>query len=456
MPNTIQHKRSITPGAVPSAGALAAGELAVNTADGRVFAKKDDGSVVDVAATRAHKSSHATGGTDALTPADIGAASIPTSPLAITKTGDYIIAQSPLHYVTTTPQGIQIGDTYYALSGKFITNWSYSESSLSTSGGPVLTSLGMSDLRGVTGAFSVTANSLTSLSFPELAFVGGNMSASGTLIASISFPSLLYSGNLNIVNNSVIQQFNFPSLRLVGGQVQLGNSPVATSVELPVLEVVRGNLTLTNLPLVTSISLPMLRFAAGSTLAIEFSNALTSVSLPSLVAVSSLRITGNPSLTSVTLNANIRVISGNFDVFGCALPVANIDALLQTLAALDGTNGTIAFGSGRSANLSGGTNAAPTSISTTTRAGSSFVCAGTTCTVNWTGHGYATGDVLRISGITTATNANRYARITVVNANQFTYAITSQTATGAGTATVRLTPSSINALITRGVNLTTN
>jgi hypothetical protein len=84
------------------------------------------------------------------------------------------------------------------------------------------------------------------------------------------------------------------------------------------------------------------------------------------------------------------------------------------------------------------------------------VCAGTTCTVNWTGHGYATGDVLRISGITTATNANRYARITVVNANQFTYTITSQTATGAGTATVVKAGASANALVTRGVTLTTN
>lgn len=54
MPNTIQHKRSSTPAAVPNANALAAGELAVNTADGRVYMKKNDGSVVDVAATRSH------------------------------------------------------------------------------------------------------------------------------------------------------------------------------------------------------------------------------------------------------------------------------------------------------------------------------------------------------------------------------------------------------------------
>lgn len=46
MPNTIIHKKSSTPGAIPAPGSLAAGELAVNTADGVVYLKKDDGTVV--------------------------------------------------------------------------------------------------------------------------------------------------------------------------------------------------------------------------------------------------------------------------------------------------------------------------------------------------------------------------------------------------------------------------
>lgn len=58
MPNTLRHKRSSTASAVPSAGSLAAGELAVNTADGRVYLKRDDNAVIDVGATRAH--THAT------------------------------------------------------------------------------------------------------------------------------------------------------------------------------------------------------------------------------------------------------------------------------------------------------------------------------------------------------------------------------------------------------------
>jgi len=122
---------------------------------------------------------------------------------------------------------------------------------------------------------------------------------------------------------------------------------------------------------------------------------------------------------------------------------------------MDGTNNTLAYGTGRSVTITG-TSSAPTNLGSTTQSGSSFVGAGTTCTVNWTGHGYATGDVLRISGITTLTNANRYAVITVVNANQFTYTISSQTATGAGTATVIKAGASAKALVTRGATLKTN
>ena len=44
MAQTIKLKRSATEGKVPSTGNLALGELAINTYDGRVFFKKNDGS----------------------------------------------------------------------------------------------------------------------------------------------------------------------------------------------------------------------------------------------------------------------------------------------------------------------------------------------------------------------------------------------------------------------------
>lgn len=48
MADTIKLKRSATASAVPTAGQLELGELAINTADGKLYLKKGDGSVVDV------------------------------------------------------------------------------------------------------------------------------------------------------------------------------------------------------------------------------------------------------------------------------------------------------------------------------------------------------------------------------------------------------------------------
>lgn len=45
---TFRHKRNSTAGATPAAGTLVTGELAVNTADGKLFTKKDNGTVVEI------------------------------------------------------------------------------------------------------------------------------------------------------------------------------------------------------------------------------------------------------------------------------------------------------------------------------------------------------------------------------------------------------------------------
>jgi hypothetical protein len=63
MANTILHKRSSTPGATPTAAQLALGELALNTADGKVFMEKGDGSVVEVSYRDARVDAHLSGGT---------------------------------------------------------------------------------------------------------------------------------------------------------------------------------------------------------------------------------------------------------------------------------------------------------------------------------------------------------------------------------------------------------
>ena len=73
----IQQKRSATPGAVPTALDLLAGEIAINTADGQAYILKDNGAIVSLGATGATGAAGATGATGATgAAAVIGAGSV--------------------------------------------------------------------------------------------------------------------------------------------------------------------------------------------------------------------------------------------------------------------------------------------------------------------------------------------------------------------------------------------
>jgi hypothetical protein len=51
MSTVIQLKRSETASAIPTAGQIAVGELAVNLADGTLYSKKTDGSIIEIGTT---------------------------------------------------------------------------------------------------------------------------------------------------------------------------------------------------------------------------------------------------------------------------------------------------------------------------------------------------------------------------------------------------------------------
>ena len=48
MATVVQLKRSETTGAIPGANDISVGELAVNLADGALYSKKTDGSIIEV------------------------------------------------------------------------------------------------------------------------------------------------------------------------------------------------------------------------------------------------------------------------------------------------------------------------------------------------------------------------------------------------------------------------
>lgn len=431
----------------------------------------------------------------------LGAISLPSSGLSITKTGDW----SPINssgppvpsFTFTTPIATDIDGEFNRYDGKWILSFGYTEPSSSVSGIPRITSLSFNDLIGVTGAVTISAPFLSGIGLPTLSHCGNiniTLSSSGVPLtipnlitagdfssssASVSLPSLktltgsllgplpalsapllkTIIGNISSANVGYSATLSLPSLVRIGGSFSLNILPSLTSISLPALSSVGANVAPSNIA-ATELSFPSLQYIGGS---INPSNisALTTISLPSLIVCGGgISITNSvANLANFTLptNGTLKNINGNINITSGALTQASIDNILEALSSLDGTNNTVIYGSGRTVTITG-TSASPSNLGSTTTAGSNFVCSSTTCTVNWTNHGYTTGDVLRISGVTTATNANRYATINVVNANQFTYttALTAGTLTGGGTATVIKANNSIKALVTRGVTLTTN
>ena len=297
----------------------------------------------------------------------------------------------------------------------------------------------------------------TSFAFPNLeGCTAGFMSNTpSSTITSIDAPNLLYSGFMGgtFVTYANLTTISLPKIVYLGSFFSSCTLPV-TTLNLTSLVFI-GQLQF-NVNSLTSLDLSSLR-QVGSSISLN-STSCTSVNLSSIISVGSTFTLGMPLLTTLTLPTlgTWKALSGNVSLGSASLNQTSVDNLLSALAYMDGTNNTLAYGSGKTVTISAGLSSAPTNLGSITTAGSNFVGSTTTCTVNLTSHGYATGDVLRISGITTLTNANKYAVITVVNANQFTYTITSQTATGAGTATVVKAGASAKALVTRGVTLTTN
>jgi hypothetical protein len=416
-----------------------------------------------------------------------GAAALPSTGLSITLGGGWWVG-SPKPFFNLVPaQATQFGSAYNRYTGKWVTGFIYNEASYTT--GTRLTAITFSDLEGVTGNFSpatcagltsltadslayvggnftpATMASLTSLSFPNLTNVFGNFNPSSmTNVASLSLANLVYVGGsftpaVGYDGTSAFQSsgtLSVPNLAYIGGSLSGSSSGLGSAWSFPSLTYIGSTLTV-SFGYMSSLSFPSLSYLGTGGISMTSAPRLGTISLPALTyCLGGMSFIGTPNLTSVTLpvDGTLKLFSGSFSMSSTgSLSQSSVDNVLQALASLDGTNGTTSYTQAVTMTASC---SAPSNSGSTTTTGSSFVCSGTTCTVSWTAHGYATGDVLRISGITTATNANRYAVITVVNANQFTYTITSQTATGAGTATVVKAAASAKTLVTRGVTLTTN
>ena len=175
---------------------------------------------------------------------------------------------------------------------------------------------------------------LTGVEFPNLEFIGTSFSPSGM---------------------AALTSLSLPALTTVGGTFNPNSMTALASLSLPVLTTVGINFSPSGMAALTSLSLPALT-TVGGTFNPNSKAALTSLSLPAVEVIGATLTSGNAiqinnstaALTSFTLPTTLKQVggsAGNVTITSAALDQASVDNILERLAALDGTNGTVAFSS---------------------------------------------------------------------------------------------------------------
>ena len=263
-----------------------------------------------------------------------------------------------------------------------------------------LTTCNVSSLIDVGGTFEIYGNQFVNgprMDYTNLDRVTGtftidyNYGSSDVYFANTvapTFPSLTHAQNgINIHNNRYTSWTDFSSLHTLDGSFQFYNNsnnddelydgpglPVCTRIQ-------NGYLNYFNNSYMQSISEFADLARIDYTLNMYDNSDLASFpSFPVLTYIGgSIVAYNNPYMTTLdtAFLPSILRIDGNVDFAGCGLNEASIDAILVTLASLDGSDGTTSFDS-RTINLNMGTNAIPSGTGLAAKA----VLELRSCTVN--------------------------------------------------------------------------
>jgi hypothetical protein len=251
---------------------------------------------------------------------------------------------------------------YSAFVGPTIYEFAYTEGNVAT--GNVLLTLSFDDLVGVTQSFAPTSMaSLTSLDFPALVSVGVNFNPTqmGALL-TLTLPELVYIGSsFNPTTMASLGSISLPKLKNVGGGFSPQTMASVTSIIANVLETIGNNINIASMASLTTVSFAGLVYL-GSTISMN---------------------SGLGNLTTVTLGTpgTLKELHGaTINISGQKLNQASVNAILALLVSLDGTNGTILWGAGKTVNISGGTSAAPSGQGATDK--TTLVARGATVTTN--------------------------------------------------------------------------
>ena len=184
-----------------------------------------------------------------------------------------------------------------------------------------------------TGLTMPSSSTLTTVNFPELIFIGGNFATTaGAGVTTLSFPKL-EAIQTSFTNNNLAQSsLSFPELLIISGSFNDTVNSAMTSYSFPKLKFIQNSFSLTG----TKSSLTSISFGALEVLGATFTMPTTAT-----------------SLTSFSFANTLKLFASNFVTTSNSLNQASVDNILVTLAALDGTNGTVAY-SGRTVTITGG------------------------------------------------------------------------------------------------------
>jgi hypothetical protein len=208
---------------------------------------------------------------------------------------------------------------------------------------------------------------LTSITFSDV-IIFGQIQADGTsadlhLLTTISFSKSTTINSINLYNLNSLTTFNAPLISGSIFRIEIQNASSLASLNFSNITTIRSGLTIASSG-VTSINFNSLQSVESYNFNIVNNNNLTSFSLPELVYVDAdaMIIVENSNLTSLTIGTvgKLKKIKSDVTLSSNALNVTSVNGILALIVSLDGTNGTTLFGSGKTLDLSAGTNAAPT------------------------------------------------------------------------------------------------
>ena len=200
-------------------------------------------------------------------------------------------------------------------------------------------------------SFSASCANLTSLQLPNVIYTSLSFILTANSMTTFSAPLFKYANSVALTANALVD-CAIPSLTVCSG-VALSGTLMAT-IDLTSLANSYGAISIT----------------AG---------ALTSLSLPAVISLSSTLSVTAANMTSFSMGSTLKSIGGNITLTGMALNATSVDNLFILMATLDGTNGTTAYSS-HTIDVSGGTSAAPTAASSAAR--TALAARTVTCTTN--------------------------------------------------------------------------